>query len=620
MPKPTLVTNLTIHLVTTLLIFTSAFSATTFAASKKQQPVTFGEDIAMRCVELHDKLNQPVAITAKDSFDGNIQQLEQILTPAYNLLFESFLYANVLSDSKLIKAAEQCQLSAAVNIDAFLGSQTVTSVLDNAEPYAKTPLQIRVLKKYRYRNKLLGNEDFASLKAQGKEASVLFRKGTKDKVKEKFKLPPNCANGLEDKYKKRYVKNDRIDAQIEGSTYATFIRRLPDEQCRKMAYAQYQGRHSKTNQEHLFDMLSLRDQSGKALGFDNYAQLQLQSTMIESPKDVEAFLKGIVKKEPEAPAPWNFYYLQEQQEELEKTNDVNESLTPEQAHQGLFTLLETEFGLQVRKLDEPAWHKSVSVYMLKQAGEQGKDIGKFYLDLYPRKKKYPNNRHRAMRRGITDVQMPVSALILNLPEDEWQQTHLKSFFHEFGHLLHNLVSIQPYHVVAGISIERDLVEMPAKWFEWLSFDPAMQKRMFGKVVATTEKPDTGTKFRLRLFKAAQGLAFYSQPVTAANIEQINAKLSQIYLGHPYPKGASNQYSFSHLGTYGPRYYSYIWSEAIARRLLEDYMAKRYTGEDYLHFLFEQGSSIKMTEMISKLYKKPVTLQDIILWVANEKDL
>lgn len=111
-----------------------------------------------------------------------------------------------------------------------------------------------------------------------------------------------------------------------------------------------------------------------------------------------------------------------------------------------------------------------------------------------------------------------------------------------------------------------------------------------------------------------------QLTTSANIETINAALALKYLGHLYAKGASSQYSFSHLGTYGPRYYSYIWSEVLARCLLEDYFADRFSGRDYLQSLFAQGGSIAMTEMFAKLYQKPLALDDIIKWVSYEKAL
>lgn len=601
------------NLFLTISILCLLLSAVSFASPGKPVNI-FGADITERCMQISTRLTKPKAFTDTADFYGNMQQLERILIPANNVLFESYLYANVSPNSDIIEAAEQCQLTTSANLDNFIGSAQVGTLLRKTQSLAKTQLEKRVQDKYLRLNKQLSNKQYAALKAQGKAISAKFRKGVNLKVTDTFVLPGKCAEGLESNYKNRYLKNGQMIAELTGSNYATFVKRLPDQQCRKLAYSQYQGRHAKTNKDNLLALIDVRNSSAKSLGYSNFAELSLQNTMIDNISDVDAFLSNIAKAQPTTYAPWDYRFIPYAKATNKK---ISATLTPNEAHNGLFTLLETEFGLTVVKLDEPAWHNSVAVYMLK---EGDKDIGKFYLDLYSRTNKYTKNRHRAIKRGVTGIQAPSSALILNLPKKEWQQTHVKSFFHEFGHLLHNLVSTQKYHIVAGISIENDLVEMPAKWFEWLSFEPKMQQRMFGKVVLTGEAPDSGTTFNLRLYRAGMALAYFSQEVSSKNIEHINAALALKYLGHPYAKGSSSQYSFSHLGTYGPRYYSYIWSEVVARRLLEDYFAGRFSGRDYLNSLFAQGGSMTMTDMFAKLYEKPLSLQDIIKWVSYEKTL
>lgn len=600
-------------LILTISLLFYVLTNVSFASSVQPVPA-FGDDIQQRCLQMTNSLTKPQAFTEQATFYGNIQQLESILIPANNLLFESYLYANVSPDKSIIATAEQCQLITSANIDSFIGSEQVSALLNKTNSLAKTALEKRVQDKYQRLNKQLSNKQYAKLKAEGKAISAEFRKGVSVKVTDRFVLPSECAEGVDKKYQKRYLKGGQMVAELKGSNYATFVKRLPKEECRKLAYSQYQGRHAKTNKDNLLALLTARNNSAKSLGYSNFAELSFQDTMIDNISDVDAFLSNIAKAQPATYAPWDYRYIP-----YAETTDKKSSptLTPVEALQGLFTLLESEFGLTVVKLDEPTWHNSVAVYMLKEGDI---NIGKFYLDLYPRANKYKKNRHRALKRGVTGVQAPSSALILNLPEKEWKQTHVKSFFHEFGHLIHNLVATQKYHIVAGISIESDLGEMPAKWFEWLSFDPKMQQRMFGKVVLAGEAPDSGTTFNLRLYRAGMALAYFSQDVSSKNIEQINAELALKYLGHPYAEGSSSQYSFSHLGTYGPRYYSYIWSEVVARRLLEDYFAGRFSGRDYLTSLFEQGGSIPMTEMFSKLYNKPLTLRDIIKWVSYEKTL
>ncbi len=596
--------------------FMSAYAQPT-SKNKVQQPLPFSQ-IKSQCKVAIDDLTKLNDFALSPSFAQTLKDFEQHIIPAKNVLFESYLFANVSPDETVRVAAEQCQSTLAAQIDIVLASNAFAKLLNHVKGLPKTPLQERVFKKYQQQHLELADSNFLTLKHQAKQATTDFRKTTTITAERSFHFDKACVLALSKKYQNKFIEHGDINAAINGKNYAAFIKRFKTEDCRKAVYQQYQGRHKTLNQGNLMNMISLQNQKAQALGFEHFADYSLQNTSFSTATQVEQFLSGLAALQPPSPAPWNNRYVEFKSASKKPKSQVEKhSLLPQQAKQGLFTLLNDEFNLQVVKVNQSVWHPSVEVYQLNREGQL---IGDFYLDLYSREGKYKKNRHRAIKRGVTGVQLPASALILNLPKNQWQQKHIKSFFHEFGHLLHNLLAQQPYHIVAGISLEKDLIEMPAKWFEWLSFSPDMQQKMFNKVLFAGEKPDTGTKFKLRLYRAALALAYFSKDINSKNIDALSDKLSRQYTGYPHLAGADSQYSFSHLGTYGPRYYNYIWSEKVAQKLLIDYLNNRFTGQAFMQALLVQGGSVSMADMFSLLYQKTITISDITQWVNNEKQL
>ncbi|MDN3653744.1 M3 family metallopeptidase [Thalassotalea ponticola] len=608
-----------------------ACSFSAFATSPKP-PAFIGPagDISERCQHVNSQLTSEFTFKQSDSFDGYIRQLEGVLIPAFNVLHESYLYADVLADKRLKNTAKQCKKTTSSNINALFGQRRVGMLLERAKPFASNPLQHRVLRKYLSRHNKYSNQQYTEIRSRAKHVSGEFRKQAQIPVDAWFELPLSCRAGLSAEQQQRFVKDDKLRAAITDKHYLTMVSRISNSSCRRSVYQQYQGRHAATNRDNLLELLALREQTAKIRNYPHYADLSLQSTMLKSADNVAEFLDETVKALPEAPAPWDYRYqarvakqsLLGQTEQNQQSSAFSEVkyLAPTIVKQGLFTLLEQQFALTVEKVTAQTWHPDVEVYQLKSQADDAQLLAVFYLDLHPRDGKYKNNRHRALHRGVTDIQLPSSALVLNLPRKKWTEKHVKSLFHEFGHLLHNVLSSKPYHTVSGIRIERDVVEMPAKWFELLSLTPQLQQQLFGAVFNRDNVDNTNPVLRIRLYKAAMALAYHRQSITKQNIEQINAELASRFWGHAYPQGASSQYSFSHLATYGPRYYSYIWSELMAKRLLADYANKRFNGQQFVQAMFIDNHDGVMQNALSRLYQQPLSLTDIIQWVTHDKAL
>ncbi|WP_371373675.1 M3 family metallopeptidase [Thalassotalea aquiviva] len=578
------------------------------------------QDIEASCQQVVNQVEQfyrHYQVLSDTSFSKQFQWFEQGLLQAHNALFSSYLVADVVPDLNQANAGKACQPRLISSIDTVLASTALANLLKHTQDDSKSLIEQRVWDKYATLHQQLTQPNYLSLKAKAKVAGDAFRQTTTQKPIGQFDLPQHCQQGLDESQQSLFSLIDgRLRGQLSSSRYRALVDHALNSACRKLAFSQYQSRHLEQNQANLLTFIAIQTQRAQALGFHNFAEFSLQNTSFGSISQVDQLLKNLVKQLPQAKAPWDANFQQDQPAVKAKTK-TKLAISPALAISGLFWLLDSQFNLQVSALEQPTWHPSVDAYQLKRGD---KVLGHFYLDLYPRPGKYPKNRHRALQRGIHHIQLPSSALILNLPEKSWRQRHLKSLFHEFGHLLHNLLAVSDYHIVAGISLENDLIEMPAKWFEWLSFSESLQKQMFNKVIVENALDSQSEVFRMRLYRAAMALHYFATPASKQNIENINAKLASLYWGHDYAKGASSQYSFSHLATYGPRYYNYIWSEMMAKRLLDDYYQKRFSGTDFFNAILSNGGQVDIYHMLSHLYQCTLTPSDILVWIANEKSL
>ena len=127
-------------------------------------------------------------------------------------------------------------------------------------------------------------------------------------------------------------------------------------------------------------------------------------------------------------------------------------------------------------MKEPAW----------EIHEQGKSIGRFYLDMHPRDNKYGHAAHWTLRMGLKDRQIPLSRMATNFPQGLMEYKQVDSFLHEFGYLLHNMFSgTQQWFDISGMTMERDFVEAPSRILEQWAWnrDTATAQAYREKVIA-----------------------------------------------------------------------------------------------------------------------------------------
>ncbi|MEY4766063.1 MAG: hypothetical protein RI907_2736 [Pseudomonadota bacterium] len=370
------------------------------------------------------------------------------------------------------------------------------------------------------------------------------------------------------------------------------------------------GPAERDNSALMRDIVALRQEESKLLGYDNFAKVSLVPKMATSPEQVMDFLLDLAKRarpyaeqdmaELRAYAQaecgledlqaWDVAYVSEKLKEARyafSDQEVKQYFTEPTVLQGLFGLIETLFDVQIKPDTAPVWHESVRFFRIERAGQL---VGQFYLDPYARPGKRPGAwmddvRGRWARPDTGTTQTPVAHLVCNYAKGVGDKpallTHddVTTLFHEFGHGLHHMLTQVDDIGVAGISgVEWDAVELPSQFMENFCWEWAVVQKL-------TSHVDTGAHLPRELFdKMMAAKNFQSGMQTLRQIEfalfdmrlhatpgsegQVQAVLDQVrqeVAVNTPPAFNRFQHSFSHIfaGGYAAGYYSYKWAEVLS---------------------------------------------------------
>ena len=397
------------------------------------------------------------------------------------------------------------------------------------------------------------------------------------------------------------------------------------------------------------EILALREEEAKLLGYKNFGELSVVPKMADSPEQVVKFLRDLgVKAKPFGerdvadlrvfateqlgmldPQPWDWTYVGEKLKEARyafSEQDVKQYFPAPKVMAGLFKIVETLFEVSIRRDDAPVWHPTVEFYRIERAGER---VGQFYLDPSARAGKrggawMDDVRGRWIRPDTGTLQTPVAQLVCNFAEGVDGKppllTHddVTTLFHEFGHGLHHMLTQINERDVSGISgVEWDAVELPSQFMENFCWEWDVLQHMTAHV-------DTGLPLPRELFdKMTAAKNFQSGLQTLRQIEfslfdmllhtdyeAANAKAGGVMalLGQvrkdfavmPSPSFSRTPNTFSHIfsGGYAAGYYSYKWAEVLsadAYAAFEETVGSNgepsiETGRKYRQAILEAGGS------------------------------
>ena len=368
------------------------------------------------------------------------------------------------------------------------------------------------------------------------------------------------------------------------------------------------------NTANIAELLKLRDEEAKLLGFANFADVSLVPKMAESPQQVISFLedlakrarpfaendlaelRGFAKKELglDTMEAWDVSYASEKLRERRyafSEHEVKQYFQEPKVIEGLLRLVQTLFAVEIKPDAAPAWHKDVKFFRVER---DGKLLAQFYLDLYARQGKrggawMDDARGRRLKGG--KVQTPVAYLTCNFSEPTvvngkakpalFTHDEVITLFHEFGHGLHHMLTEVDELGVSGISgVEWDAVELPSQFMENFCWEWDVLQHM-------TAHADTGEPLPRALYdKMIAAKNFQSGLQTLRQVEFALFDMHLHYDFDPYgirtaqdvlnevrhrfavmipPAFNRFQNSFSHIfaGGYSAGYYSYKWAEVLS---------------------------------------------------------
>lgn len=287
----------------------------------------------------------------------------------------------------------------------------------------------------------------------------------------------------------------------------------------------------------------------------------------------------------------------------------------QQVLDGMLELTGDVFGLRYRKIDRPSWHPDVFAYAIDDAAT-GQEIAHFFMDLFPREGKFSHAAAFPLIPGrrLDDgsYQKPLAAIVANFtkPGTErpslLQHQEVETFFHEFGHILHQTLTRAELTKFSGTSTEGDFVEAPSQIMENWTWQPQVLAR-FARHYQTGQPipPELVSQLTaaknlnialLTLRQAQFGLLdmWMHDETPQKDLDDIHVRSTQVSLFpvHPdtfYPA------SFGHLlGGYDAGYYGYLWSEVYGddmwSRFEKEGVTNPKVGADYRREVLERGGS------------------------------
>jgi peptidyl-dipeptidase Dcp len=357
------------------------------------------------------------------------------------------------------------------------------------------------------------------------------------------------------------------------------------------------------------EILQLRAERAKLLGFPTHAHWRLQNSMAKTPERamqlMEAVWKPAVQRVHEEVAdmqaladkegagikiePWDYRYYMEKVRKARydlDQNEVKQYLQLEKLREGIFWVAGELFNFKFTPLTNvPTYHPDVRVWEVTDR-TSGKHIGLWYFDPYAREGKRSGawmNAYRSQERvngEITTIVSNNANFVKGKPGEpvlvSWDDA--TTMFHEFGHALHGLSSNVTYPSLSGTAVARDYVEFPSQLMEhWLSTPEVLQRFALhyqtGKPIpqALVEKIKKASTFN-QGFATTEYLssALVDMKLHLAGSEKIDPdafeKKTLAELGMPHELVMRHRTpQFAHIfssDSYSAGYYSYLWADVI----------------------------------------------------------
>lgn len=400
----------------------------------------------------------------------------------------------------------------------------------------------------------------------------------------------------------------------------------------------------------LAELLAVREERARLLGFSDWADYETETRMIGAGAEIPAFLARLDAASADAAAVEfaqleerlrrdvpdasvtvaDFWYLLStlKREEYDVDAQLVRSYFPfERVMPGVLDVTGRLLGLEYRPVDAPTWHADVSSFDVLRDGER---IGRIHLDLHPRDGKFNHAACFPLAPGVSGRVLPEAVLLCNFSRGLLEHDEVVTFFHEFGHLVHDILGGRQRWVrFGGVATEWDFVEAPSQLLEEWAWDAEVLRSFTANADGEPIPADLVAKMRVadafgRALEVRRqlGHANVSYRLHVDRPADLQAATEDIYAAtspvQPLP-GQHSYAGFGHLTGYGACYYTYQWSLVIARDLLSGFgsgLMDPETAERYRREILEPGGSRDAKDLVEAFLGRPYAFEAYREWLAG----
>lgn len=481
-----------------------------------------------------------------------------------------------------------------------------------------------------------------------------------------LRFTPEECQGLPQSYVDRAARDDdgNIVVGFDYPDYVPFMSNAVSEEARKRYYIANTNRGTSRNLEILDEIVALRKEIGDLYGVPSFAHYVTKRRMVENPETVTRFLDEVknavtaaelrdLRQLAETKAEltglpieqvtierWDAIYYRERLREKRFAVDqeaLRDYFPTVATLHWMLDITERLYGVRFTAASVPVWHDDVMYYDVDDV-TTGERIGGIYLDLYPRADKY---KHAAAWpvRGVSrkEGRTPISALVTNFNRQGLGHSEVETLLHEFGHVMHGVLSRTEYNQHSGTSVERDFVEAPSQMYEeWASrmesltlmrnhcaTCPLIDESLVQRIRAA-KKFGAGIDYGRQLLYASFDMALSGEGVESATTASPSLDIWKQMEGSTpmgYIEGTSFPATFEHIASgYAAGYYGYMWAKVIALDLIAAFgpdIMNEDTGRRFRELILSRGSEEPARDLVERFLGRPVSSEAFFAEIRGE---